>query len=593
MDKNEFKDIFDSPKTIGEKVQVEKIKTYSKDPDEVIKIKQKLEKLGLKQELLNFNSPINFKKDLQPIRIPKKVHYKRREDEFEFPIKKAGFLKKLVWIFTKSNIFKYKYPDTKLVKTSFISLILFGNCFILGNYVQKFLLEYIINWQELFKPVLKIIYKSGWRNKIGKLILTPKEFNILGTCERLANERGITEILFKPKNTIYIYNKSSLFFNYYYQIIQAGTKNLISSFIKAMQPLAGEDNSEQFRNEIEGYCTRIFNFFDNRVENSFIIPILEAMTGEALIPEKVKANSKITLLETKEYRAHERLRVMMKSREEKYNNKIKKIIRELEIELVVLEPISKDIQFKYQTVDRYYSPIEIALNAMGKEDSDHCIKHISTVIEFFDKYYAPVLTMRVPIRMEGSIEYAEIFTKEVFSESYSKIIELKKEIENYMTDPFSECIKLDPSKESYTINQCIITVSKICDQLFNIGKKLYKSSSSIKLEKTSFRPIDPITLGKINIPYYDRTIYSENKENAKYEFSLNGKNVKQVLEEIRIFCMYFVISFEPPFRYILEESENKKKKTLYIRIIEKEEIKTLLEKFKNGENIDNLLQSYL
>jgi len=136
-------------------------------------------------------------------------------------------------------------------------------------------------------------------------------------------------------------------------------------------------------------------------------------------------------------------------------------------------------------------------------------------------------------------------------------------------------------------------VSKICDQFFNIGKKLYKSSSSIKLEKTSFRPIDPITLGKINIPYYDRTIYSENKENEKYEFSLNGKNVKQALEEIRIFCMYFVISFEPPFRYILEESENKKKKTLYIRIIEKEEIKTLLEKFKNGENIDNLLQSYL
>jgi len=195
--------------------------------------------------------------------------------------------------------------------------------------------------------------------------------------------------------------------------------------------------------------------------------------------------------------------------------------------------------------------------------------------------------------MEGSIEYAEIFTKEVFSESYSKIIELKKEIENYMTDPFSECIKLDPSKESYNINQSIITVSKICDQFFNIGKKLYKSSPSIKLEKTSFRPIDPITLGKINIPYYDRTIYSENKENEKYEFSLNGKNVKQALEEIRIFCMYFVISFEPPFRYILEESENKKKKTLYIRIIEKEEIKTLLEKFKNGENIDNMLQAYL
>ncbi len=580
-----------TPVNENEYEQVGKIKSNSKDSYNMIDTHQKLEKVGIKPELFDFDRLLDIQNDISPTRVPKNVRYKRKEDEFEFPLKKSGFFLKLIWLFSKNHLFKQKYPDTGLVKTSFFSLLLYGNGFVLGKYAQNFVLEYIIKWQELLKPVLKEIYKSGWRTKNGKLLLSPKEFNIIGTCERLVNAKGIAEILFKPKNTLHVFNKSCLFLNYYYQIIQAGPNILISSFIKAMRSLT--DDIDLFKNYIEEYCDHIFNFFDGRVEKSFIIPLLEAMSGDTLVPEQAKANSRITLLEQKEYRAHEQLNVIMKAREENYNKKIKKIIQELEIESAFLEPISKDIQFKYKIEDNYYSPIDFALKTLSKENSEHCIKNMHTLIEFFDKYYAPILIMRIPIRMEGNIEYAKIFTKEVFSESYSKILVLKIELEKYFDTPFAQCIKLDPSKENEQINDCIKIVAKICDHFFNIGKKLYRASSSIKFVKTSFRPIDPVTLGKINIPYHDRTIYSQNKENETDVYSLNGRIIKNVIQEIRVFCMCFVTGFEPPFRYTIGNEEDKKKKTLDIRIISKDEIKSILERFKFGEEIDILLQSYL
>lgn len=593
MDDKEFKEIFDEPLTEGEKEQVDKIKKYSTDPDEVIKIRQQLDKLASDRELFDFSKPLDIKNEILSERASKESRFRRREDEFEFPVSKAGFFRKFLWLFTKKSLFKAKYPDKSLVKTSFSSLIFFGNSLVLGKYVQKFITEYIFKWQKLFKPVLKVIYRSGWRNRAGKPILTQKEFNIIGTCERLANTRGISEALYSPANTNYIFKKSCLFLNYYYQIVQAGSKLLISSFVKAMKALADEHKVDAFRNSIEEYCTHLFNFFDLRVENSFIIPLLEAMSGETLFPDQARSKSKITILEINEYRAPEKLKLIMKAREESYNNRINKIANQLKAEIAFLEPISADLEYKYFLHDKYFSPIEFALTIMGNRKSEHCIQNMYTSILFFDKYFAPFITMRVPIRMEGSMEYAEIFTKEVFEDNYSKIVKLKNELKKYFDEKFSECIKAELLKSSIDTGKCIKLVSEICDEFFDMGKKLLKSMTAVVKGKITFRPIDPASLGKINIPYFDRTIHGEGKNNDKAEFTLNGMLVKQAMEQIRVFCINFVVYFEPPFRYSSAKGDNKKKKTLYIRIISKDELKSILERFENGEDIDILVQSYL
>jgi hypothetical protein len=283
----------------------------------------------------------------------------------------------------------------------------------------------------------------------------------------------------------------------------------------------------------------------------------------------------------------------MKAREESYNNRINKALSRLKAETAFLEPISRDLDYKFLLNDKNYSPIEFALTIMNKNKSEHCVKNMYTAIEFFDRYFAPIITMRVPVRMEGSIEYAEIFTKEVFTDHYSKIIELKADLKNYFDNRFSQCIKEEPLKEGVETGKCLRLVSAVCDQFFEIGKKLHRSSSSVIKGKASFRPIDPVTLGKIHIPYYDRTIHTGGKEINNTDFTLNGLLVKQALEQIRVFCINFVVYFEPPFRYTMEKGEDKNRKTLYIRILSKDEIKSVLERYEKGEDVDILLESYV
>lgn len=580
MQYDDFENQFKNPKTRGEEEQVKRLRKYSDDPAELKHIRKKLESAGYGEKKTFKQKPKNYAGYNRKTPIPQR----RKEDSPVFFIKKQGFFKSLINLF-KSTILTKK-DNKRYIKSSFICFFKYGCGYILNENVIQFVSSYIIKWQEKFRPVLSTLYKTGWRTESGRKYLSPVEFNIISSCSRLTNEHRLHEVVYQPDNTNYIFKVSNAFIHYYYQIINTGVNTLIKSVQNALYTYIMESPEHKLKNKPEEYANFIKEFFDGRVEKDFILPLTEAVSGEIKTIDILKKECRVTLLDTNNYRAEPELLTLMQLRAEQYKAKSEKLKEDIKNELWFINIVLGDLQKFFKIQNKNLTAVELALllskGILTKQKN--VIREIVAAVSFFNEYFTPLITLSFPARLQGRIEYIQLFTKHVFSENVNNIVikinELKPNMDN---DKYSDILN-ELSTTDYQQIQYVTNVGDICNSFYSIGEKLISVTTFSEKKKVGVKPIDLTELDKFTIPFPDYNVLHQVQDQKNEEiFTLKNKTVKEIIEHIRIFCFNFIRHFEPAYEF--RNGKIVKRRTIFSRLEKNQLLKEFLKKLESEEDI--------
>ncbi len=582
MQNNEFEKQFNNPITEGEKAQVNRIKKYSEDPLEIKQIRQKLENAGYGEK-----KPIQQKKK-SPIIYSKKnpIPQRRKEDTPVIFIKKKGFFRTLIILITGQSPILTKKDNSRNLKSSIFSFFKYGCVYILQESVVKFVSGYIIKWQEKLKKIFDMLYKAGWRTESGMKYLSPEEFNLITICSRLANEHSLHEIIYQPENTKYIFKISNAFIHYYYQIVNTGVNKLITSFQNALYTYIMNAPELNLKNTPEYYANFIKEFFDGRIEKDFIIPLLEAVTGEIKTINNLRRETRVSLIDTNNYRAEPELLTLMRSRAEQYKTKSIKLKKDIEKEIFFINTVLIDLQKFFKIQNKSISAIDIALllssNILSKQKN--VIREIIAVVTYFNEYFTPIITMSFPSRLQGRMEYIQLFTKHVFLDDVNVILLKIEELKPYTNHEQYKNLLKELSVTDTQQLTCATAIGDICNSFYSIGKKLLTATTYSEKKKIAVKPIDITEINKFTIPFQDYNILHQ-VQNQKNEeiFSIKNKTVNEIIEHIRIFCFNFIKEYEPAYEYRAAKVE--KRKTIFSRLEKHQILKEFLKKLNSEEDI--------
>ena len=444
----------------------------------------------------------------------------------------------------------------------------------------------MIIWQDLIKPVINPLYKAGWRTVEGLKFIEPLEFNIIGFCARLANDRGILEVLYQKNNTKNILNQANAFIQYYYKLLYADISKIVNAFTKAVLAFKKEYPDYELSMKPDECVEKIKNFFDSRVEENFIVPLLSAVTGQNYTVEHARAEADITKIDDDEYHADVHLKTKMKVREEKYKKKVKHFIKQLKTEIEFLINMKDDLEKKYIFAKKEVSIIDIAvfLNTYNSDKQKHIIRELYAAIAFFNDYFAPFLFMSVKVRKQGSAENIQLFEKNVFSKDYASIIKLFELIKLFVNKPeYSQCTK-DVEKSDIDKIKCTSIFNDICDFFFNIGEKLSRVLNDNQTKRISHKPLDILHIDTNKLSYSDYTTMHKIKNHEREKlFTVSGKKVIEVIETIKTFCFCFIKYFESP--YVYKDERVSEKYTIQKRLEKKEKYNEILKRLEDNEEL--------
>ena len=582
MQNNEFEKQFNNPGTKGEEEQINRLKKYSKDPLEIKQIRKKLENAGYGEK-----KPIQKKKKGAMIYSGKgSIPQRRKEDTPVFFIKKQGFFKTLIKLLTGQSPILTKKNNTGYLKASIISFFKYGCGYILHENVVKFVSGYIIKLQKKLKTILNMLYKAGWRTESGKKYLSPEEYNLIAICTRLANEHRLHEVVYQPEDTKYIFKISNTFIHYYYQIVNTGVDKLITSFQNALYTYIIDTPDLKLKNKPEYYANFIKEFFDGRIEKDFIIPLLEAATGEIKTINNLKKESKVSLIDTNNYKADPELLSLMQFRAEKYKAKSKKLKKDIEAEIWFINTVLKDLQIFFKLQNKSVTAIELALllssGILTKQKN--VIREVIAVVTFFNEYFTPIITMSFPSRLQGKMEYVQLFNRNVFEDNVSMILLKTEELKSYMNNEKYINILKELSVSNHQQLKCATIIGDICNNFYSIGKKLLTVTTYSTKKKVAVKPIDLSEIEKLTIPFQDYNILHQ-VQNQKNEeiFTIKNKIVREIIEHIRIFCFNFVKEYEPAHEFRAARVE--KRRTIFLRLEKHQILKEFLKKLDSAEDI--------
>ncbi len=582
MKDSNFDKQFHNPKTRGEADQINKLKKLSTSSNELLKVRKRLERAGYgeqqKEKITIKDGPI--------IKSSKrKLPQRRKEDQSVFKKNRLGFFKAFFRILTKRTSF-FEHHKKNLIKADLISLFKYGCGYVLDSEAVRFVKEEVIIWQDLMKPIINPVYKAGWRNSDGIKFLEPIEFNIIGYCARLVNDRGILEILYQPSNTKNIFNQSNSFIQYYYKLLYADINKIVNSFTKAILTFKKEYPDYEIPIKPDECVEKIKEFFDSKVEENFIVPLLSAMSGQNYTIEQARTEANIDSIVDDDYLADAHLKTKMKLREEKYKKKVKHFIKTLKTEIEFLVNIKDDKGKKYVFAQKKLNIIDISiyLNAFNSNKEKHVIRELYGAIAFFNDYFAPFLFLSVKARKQGSAENIQLFEKNVFSKDYASILKLFEMIKSFVNKPeYSQCTK-DVDKSDTEKIKCTSIINDICDFFFNIGEKISQVLNDTHTKRVSYKPLDILHLKTNELPYSDYTSMHKIKNMEKEKiFTIDGIKVMDVLEMIKAFCFSFIKYFESP--YVYKDDKVLEKYTIQARLEKQEKYTEILERLLNGEEI--------
>lgn len=572
-----------SSRTKGEESQISALKKYSSDLSEIEKMRLKLEQAGYGEK------PVK-KEKRDPNQIlynsSRKISRRREEDIPVFAISKPRFFKTFFNLITGKSSIHTSSKNQGKIKKGLIYFLKFKCPYILEDNTISYITNYVLKWQQKMRPLLSALYKAGWRTEDGRKILDPEEYNIISTCERISGNYKIIEIRRHKYNTVLIYEIANSFIYSYYQIIKSGREHMLKGFQNALYTFLAEHSKAKLPEKPEFYVNTMKEFFDGRIEDNFIVPLIEAVTGKEKSKKEVELESKTNSINSIDYKADQKLMILMSDRKEKYNTSKIKLQKSVSAEISFLETLQRDIELSINIQNKNIDLLNLSFlvmkNIIAKQS--HIVREMFAAVKFFNDYYSTILTISFPARLQGRVEYIELFSKEVFFDEIKEIIKLLSKLKPLINDTEYADFLFNLTDSNQEKLENATKIGLICNLFFSIADKLVKVTTPTKSKKESTRPIDSAHINKVTIPYREYYILFQVSDAKKDDFySLKGKLVGDVIENIRTFCFLFIKYFEPP--YEITETVTRRRRTLNYRLSKIQKYKDFINSLSSDDDI--------
>lgn len=599
-----FKRQLSDPKSLGEKGQVDKIKRFSNDAQEIIQFKKELVHTREKIQSNQIEEEkAQEKKEESPklhFSIPAPKLKRRRSDKPTFVKSKPKFLAVFMNILSLISLFKNKYKKSKRVRFSIFNFLTNGSFFHPDLSVTIFAQQEIISLQELLQPFLKEIYAWGWCDIKGKRILDPFGFNLISECERLMDKKSVEEFLYFPSNAEKSIGSLNAFIRYFYSVMES-EENFILLLSNIQKILTVMSVSKEKTRVLENFklISNLLNEMKNKnIEKNFLIPIFECFLSRPILKKEIESLVEIDSISTTEYYADARLFASMKSKEEQYEKYIAAKTKKIKALLDLIYIIKKDLNFevKKATGDETnlmnYAVSKNLSKYKGLPHFESLQTHHKTflAINYFLETYNFFLSKSVEIKKSIADEKAlevTIFDRRVFeSEIYylqnttQRLLEIAEK--SFRGDIFAPA---SPEGETADTMKIFLTaLNTIADQVYSIGEKLNKYSDIHAKMKVDEGPISSSDLGKEKSLYHDYIVYQIPKRKFSDGYYFFQKKISDILLEIRAFCFQYTYHFESLYRNF--PPEHNRQSSLKNLVSDQSNFEKKLKSLEKGDDVD-------
>jgi hypothetical protein len=539
--------VFERPETLGEQNQAERLKRFSKDPNDILKTREKLEKL---------------KEDLQEKYENQENIIRRYNRGKLFVITPPSFLEQIFLYSKVKEKFKQKYGKRRKIKSSFFNLLLRQSLFFPGDEVIKYLEREGMQIIGFLKPVMKILYEAGWLDVKGKTILSPEEFNLIHRAKNIVEDENIEDFFRHYKRPIDVIEKLKRFLSNFFLItLEEGyTTKLIEAIYKSIEKILTDEELKNQKREIIGYIEMLFG---GDFEENVIFPTIESAY---LRPFSKKELKKFIVLPPMDlnYEADPKLSSTMEARKKRYKKELKDKIEAIKEEIEFINDLKSSLSYKLTLPsDKKADILQAIIHIIYEGDKATIIKvqknivsYILSLIQAFNLIYSFILEGNVKIRaLNGEIKEVFIFDETLFQQELETIRKYQANISTFSKKGYNmNILKKEELNDEERV--FINILNHINDAFFFIGEKLYKAikghtSQKKVLPQTGDFHIEPLsekTLGKAMIPFFDNQLVHMATGGMGIKYSLNNKKIYEILEEIKAFSFSFAYKFEYQYR---------------------------------------------
>ncbi len=589
-----------NPKSEGEKNQVEQIKKFSEDPEEIIRFRKDLQKV---KESYSQHQNDTEDSDSKSNAGRRQIQLTPKRRRYDLPVieeKKASFFHVFFNLFSLLRLFKGKYKNSTMVDFSFVNFLSNGSFFSPSRNVALFVQKEIIPLQEMMRPFLRNVYQYGWRDKKGKKILDPYSFNLLAEFERLQNKNHVEDFLQYLNQPAKAMEKLNYFLGYYFSITetQADEHSLLNSLKIVITRMVSDDETALSGKNAKLLLKLAEEFISLPIKEKMITPLLESYLARPLDIGDIEQLIKFKSISTTEYYADPQLKARMKILEEKYKKYLEEKKEKTTNLVNNVYALAKALEFRRDHNGNKVLLVDYAASKKrnmikGLMESLDLFSHqkpFLTVEFFFDVYFPLIqssITVKKDFRERRTMEIS-FFASDVFSEEFHNIDSsrdyLRKFAEKFQTkENIFETSLNDLTEEQ---NYQIIVINNVADQFYSIGSKLIKYfSAQIPENQMTEEVITETNLGKRRSIFESYFLHGlPHKKDFQTEYDFFQKTMYEILQEIQAFCFQYAYSYEHQQRQF--KSSDSRQKTFKNLLAEKNKLETELEALKKGEEID-------
>ncbi len=583
-----FKEKFSRPLSQGEKEQVDRLRQFSSNPDEILQVRKSLQDSQNRQTKEEFNPASETEEDANRIANLREQTYpptpqRRKYDKPMLTRKRKSFFEILFNIFSINNQFAQKYIRSKKVSFGFFNILSNNSFYFPSPEVIRLVDRELIPLVDLLQPMIKKIYLFGWCDSKGKRFFGPFDFNLISELERAMNRRYLENFLIHRLNPVKSLESLFPFLGYYLSITSKPDQiETVKQNIKtALTFMSGSPEDNLQTKDKKTINVLLDQFFSAQITEDFITPILECYYARPILQFDPYDFFQIEPISSTEFYADSKLLFRMKLKEENYRKQLFKKENEIQQQIKFLSAIQEALIYQRTSNQGNIDLIDFACQyhlakIKGFSFVSNLFSHHKSYLAtlFFMESYRLFLDKEIvliPKKMpEGELasnnarqefERALLFDSEIFS---SEILALQNSLtplqkiadKNFPKDDIFEKYQDDKNSEIFYY---LITLNNVADQFYQIGEKIYRYLQAPQdcKEESSALTFDEMGL---LFSYYHHHEVKELSESADFHFNylFFQKKISNILYEIMSFAFQYCFHYENQHRVFASESNRKK-----------------------------------
>lgn len=557
-----FRDQVLNPQSEGERHQVDKIKKFSENPDEILKFRKDLDNMsqGLAPQKEE-NSSIGAKGTKVSSASRGKSLKRRRYDKRVVKENKRSFFYILMNIFTILGEFAQKYRKKKNVQASILNQLANGSFLYPSKATAEFVSRDIIPLQEMLRPFMRAIYQYGWRNVDGSLLHKPFEFNLIAEFERLQSKRYLDDYLANRHNPAKAVERINHFIGYYFGIAQDPSykDQLINALKRSITSMATEESSYFSGQNGKLVLNMAEDFWSLPIIPDLMVPLFESYLARPLTEEELLNLLELEEISSSEYFADPQLKARMQVLADKMKKFVQDKKKKIQEQLSNIQTITEAL-----TVQKEYNTKMLLLVDFAANQKRNLMKGFTDAYDLFS-YQKPYLSSQYFFETYVPLLYGELLVRKEPSDINTITIQLfdlmafREELDNitasreYMQN-FAE--KFQTKDDIFEIpftglteeqNYQIVVLNNVADQFFRIGQKLKNYLQSESQEsKLVQNPVKKEDFGKFRSIYDSYYLHSFPNMSHDFlrDFQLYQKQLSGLLYETMAFCLQYTYYFE-------------------------------------------------